>query len=338
MKQFNKKAARVPNKFIDLKILPDSKRSFEMSFNWLFAFIAGGAILLLALYGMSKIIQTGENLGQTEAAAALTALLDPLETGLASQKSEEIKLNQETQIFLKCSYLDNRPFGKETIAFSEKNLNNEYGEKGEEIEIKNKYVFSDNIIEGKNVYAFSIPFFLPFKIGDLIILTSEDYCFYRPPNEIEDEIESLNLRNLKTAKDFRNCTGIIVCFDDENSKCDIKVFPSGETYYNGRVVKNLQEVKYRNGLIFGAIFSSKEIYECNVKRLLNKVSELASLYSDKADVLNRKGCGSDIKLDLSILKNYAIAANTSKDLIDLDNSVKKVEAFNRGLIQACKLY
>lgn len=323
------------NKFI---CFANEKKGFEMSFNWLFAFIAGGAILLLAIYGMSQIIKTGENLGQTEAAVAFTTLLDPLETGLASQKSEEIKLNKDTQIFLSCSYLDNRPFGKQTIAFSEKNLNNEYGKKGNEIDIKNKYVFSENIIEGKNIYVFSIPFFLPFKIGDLIIISSKNYCFYQPPNEIKEEIENLNLGNIKISKDLKNCTEVVVCFDSERQECGIKVFSSDGNYYNGRVVKELQETRYREGLIYGAIFSSKEIYECNLKRIMNKLSELASLYSDKADTLNKKGCGSDIKLDLGMLKNYATSVNSSKDLIDLDESVKKVESFNKGLMQACKLY
>jgi hypothetical protein len=315
-----------------------SKHGFEMSFNWIFAFIAGGTILLLALYGMSKIISTGENIGQTEAAAALTALFDPLETGLASQKSEEIKLNKETQIFLSCSYIDNRPFGKETIAFSEKNLNNRYGEKGNGIDIKNKYLFSDNIIEGKNLFVFSMPFFLPFKIGDIIIISSKDYCFYQPPNEIKTEIENLNLGNLKISKDLKNCTGVIVCFDSDRQECNIKVFGDGGNYYSGRVVKELQETRYRDGLIYGAIFSSKEIYECNIKRLMNKLNELALLYSDKADTLNKKGCGADIKLDLGMLRNYALGVNSSRDLIDLDESVKKVESFNKGLMQACKLY
>ncbi|MBS3075794.1 hypothetical protein J4429_05035 [Candidatus Pacearchaeota archaeon] len=315
-----------------------SKKSFEMSFSWIFAFIAGGAILLLALYGMSKVIQTGQNLGQTEAAAALTALLDPLETGLASQKSEEIKLNADTAIFFTCSYLDNRPFGKQMIAFSEKNLNNKPGEKGRDISIKNKYIFSESVINGKNLYAFSVPFFLPFKIGDLIILSSKDYCFYQPPNEIKDEIENFELGNLKITKDLKNCSGTMVCFDSERDECDVKVFSNGGNYNNGKIVKNLQEVKYRDGLIYGAIFSSKEIYECNVKRLMARLSELTLIYSDKADTLNKKGCSSDIKLDLNVLKNNANSANSSRDLIDLDESAKKVDSFNKGIMQRCKLY
>ncbi|MDD5193451.1 MAG: hypothetical protein PHF67_02590 [Candidatus Nanoarchaeia archaeon] len=315
-----------------------SKKSFEMSFNWIFALIAGVTILLLALYGMSRIIQTGQNLGQTEAASALTALLDPLETGLASEKSEEIKLNEETKIFFECSYLDNRPFGKQTIAFSEKNLNNEYPEKGQEISIKNKYIFSENTIEGKNIYAFSVPFFLPFKVGDLIVLASKDYCFYQPPNDIKDEIENLGIGKLKIAEDFKNCTGTIVCFDIDRRECDIKVFANDGDYYNGRVVKNLQEVKYRDGLFYGAVFSSKEIYECNIRRLMSRLSELTSIYSDKADTLGKKGCGSDIKLDLNLLKIQADSLNSSRDLVDLDEISKKVESFNKGMMRECRIY
>ena len=60
------------------------KAIFGMSFNWIFALIVGGFILFLAIYGAGKFIKTSETTLYTETASKLTALLDPLETGLAS--------------------------------------------------------------------------------------------------------------------------------------------------------------------------------------------------------------------------------------------------------------
>jgi hypothetical protein len=42
-------------------------------------------------------------------------------------------------------------------------------------------------------YVFSTPFEMPFKIADLIYITStkDKYCFISPPEDIEEELEGL---------------------------------------------------------------------------------------------------------------------------------------------------
>jgi len=66
------------------------KKAIAMSFNWIFAIIAGGFILFLAIFAAGQFIRTGEQTIYTETAASLISLFDPLETGLASGKAHEI--------------------------------------------------------------------------------------------------------------------------------------------------------------------------------------------------------------------------------------------------------
>ena len=76
-----------------------NKKAIAMSFNWLFAIIVGAIILFLAIYATSKFIKTSEEVIYTETSAKLIALLDPLETGLASGKSEEISFKKQTRTY-----------------------------------------------------------------------------------------------------------------------------------------------------------------------------------------------------------------------------------------------
>src|SRR3989344_4065519 len=155
-----------------------NNKGIAMSFNWIFAILAGGFILFLAIFSAGKFIRTSEQVIYTERAASLISLFDPLETGLASGKAYEIGFKKKSKIFFNCQEYLNKPFGKQTIAFSEQTFGETYGEQGKEVSIKDKYIFSKDVVEGNIIYVFSKPFFLPFKINDLTIVSSDNdkYC------------------------------------------------------------------------------------------------------------------------------------------------------------------
>ena len=304
-----------------------------MPFNWIFAIIVGVVILLIAIYGVSKIIIGGEELVYTESASKLISLLDPLETGLASGKASEISFEKETRTFYTCEERDNRPFGLQTLAFSEKTIGDKYGEMGQEIIIKDKYVFAEEVVEGRKLYVFSKPFFIGYKVADLTIISSKDYCFYQCPEDIKDEIENLNLNNIKFSDNLQNCSGEIVCFNSPSLNCKISV---NGNYDSGKIIKDNKEMYYVNNLVFGAIFSSPEIYECNVKRLKNKFNELALIYQDKAKIIEKKGCSLNMYNNLNFIRSLNLSS--SADLIMLSGEVKIIESMNKGAQAGCKLY
>jgi len=310
-----------------------SKKGFEMSFNWIFAIIAGVFILFIAIYATGKIIKGSEYQINTETAVKLDSLLDPIRPGLASGKSAQINFKKETRTYYACNEFGT--FGKQTIAFSEKMFGG-WGEKG--LEIKSiKYIFAEDVIEGKNLYLFSMPFEMPFKIDDLIFISGKNYCFNQVPNEIKSEIENLNLKNVYL--DDENCTGTEVCF---GSQCEISVYGmcndiSCKSMYDyGKVFKDDRILYYDNKLLYAAIMSSPDIYECNIKRLMKKFSELADVYTKKINTISLKGCGSTLGPDLSIMITEARALKSSEDLYSLALKAEGLE--KRNPVGACSLY
>jgi hypothetical protein len=328
------------------RYLSKNKQGIEMGFNVMFAIFAGIVILSLAIYGATKIVVTGEKFIYTETSAKIISLLDPLETGLASGKSEQIKFKKETRIFFECSALDNLPFGKQTISFSEQTLGEKFGEQGGAVPIYNKYVFSKEVVQGKTLNIFSKEFSMPFKVADLIVINSEDYCFVGAPKQIINDIEFSGIKNIQFSDTLQNCTGISVCFGPQSSECNIKVFGSCEDSFGnycetefdyGRVSKGLDDIYYIDSLLYAAIFSSPEIYNCNLKRLMNKFNELGLIYIDKIKIIQRKGCDSEIENELRTLMNSAASLSSSREIIGLARFAKEIDKINQ-VAGACKLY
>ncbi|MEK6872880.1 MAG: hypothetical protein AABW90_02625 [Nanoarchaeota archaeon] len=309
------------------------KKAIALPFNWLFAIIAGGTILFLAIFAAGKFIRTSEQTVYTESAASLISLFDPLETGLASGKAYEIGFKKKSKIFFNCREYLNKPFGKQTIAFSEQTYGETYGEQGKEVSIKDKYIFSKDVVEGKIIYVFSKPFFLPFKINDLVIITSDTdkYCFYDSPEEIKESLEGLNLKNIVFVNETLKCEGVNICFK-ETRKCDVVVYENQNYVLNRNYGKR---VYYVGELIYGAIFSSPEIYECNVKRIKNKLDELTKVYLDKIKVIEREGCQSNIGPKLNGVLG---PINDSRELIGLYNEIQEIDSINKLEKSGCQLY
>src|SRR3989338_3382589 len=91
------------------------KKSFEMSFAWMFSIIVGAIILFLEIYMTMKFIAPQRNISQSELAKSFGALLDPLETGKGiSVESTVIQTGVETRVYNKCYKDDN--FGRQGIS------------------------------------------------------------------------------------------------------------------------------------------------------------------------------------------------------------------------------
>jgi hypothetical protein len=331
-----------------MKIRTLHKKSMVIPFEWIFAIIVGGAIILLAIYGVTRIISGSEKFQGKETAEKIKSYLDPFETGLSVGESAEINFRKESRIYFEeCSYLENSPWGVQTIAYSEKIFGDRFSEKGEPGYIKNKYVFANEEVTGKDIYIFSKPFSLGYKVADLIMIDSLDYCFYQAPNEIKDELD-LNIVKINFSENINECDGKIVCFDINNPKCDITVF--GEcfndcesSYSYGKVIKKSAsgktiEMGYIDNLWIGAIFSSPYIYECNVKRLMNKFIELGNVYTRKINIIQLKGCDSEVESKLGASMNLAKQLDDSKSLGLLYETVNNVRIINEATTNECRLF
>ncbi len=247
-----------------------------------------------------------------------------METGFESARVTSLGFPTETRIYNKCS--NTGTFGKQGIQVSQKSLK-KWTETDIDAEFSNKYIFSETYAEGKTFYFFSKPFEFPFKVADLIYMTSseKEYCFRNAPEDIKDEIEFLNQKNLVT----ENCQddSVKVCF---SGSCDIEV-----NYHSKYVTKDGSKMYFSDdALMYAAIFSDSENYECQVKRLMQRAANLALLYKDKADFISIRGCNSN--LNLRGLENAAKSLSSSANLNFVSSVAEEINDENK--FAGCRLW
>ncbi len=299
----------------------------QFNFVWIFALLVGGTILVLAIFGATRTGDTLRYQSDTQVAKSISIITDPMQASFGEGTFGTITFKQQTKINNICF---SRQFGKNEISVAtESSVGKKWNMAGGATSIYNKYIFSSEKNTGKKYYVFSKPFSFPFKVTDLIFLTSKNYCFVNAPSRISDEIEGLRIPNIKT-KNCKNGDAIKVCFGG-GVNCDVQIYGScssgcNSVYDSGTVVKGTDKMKYVGNLMFAAIFSDKQIYDCNVKRLMFRTSEIAKELTAKSDLMNARGCNTNMKPDLSSWSARTLTANPD-DLIHLkyisDNLEKK---------------
>lgn len=306
------------------------KKGFlQISFAWLFAIIVGAVILFLAIFAVTKMIDTQETITSVKTAKEIGVLLNPLETGFEIGKTTTLAFPTETRIYNRCDNL-NGIFGKQGIQISQKSFD-KWTETDLEVRFSNKYIFSEDYAEGQTFYIFSKPFKAPFKVSDLIYLTSskDNYCFIDSPENIKEELNSFNQENIFT----ENCPdeSIEVCFD--GSDCEIKVD------YGNKIVKKRDKNLYfrEDALMYAAIFSDSDIYNCQLQRLMQRVEVLTQIYKDKENFILQRGCNSNLGGDLIQLGNSAKNLDDSIKLNNVWNIVEDIKEKNE-LNNQCKLW
>lgn len=310
------------------------KKGFQISFAWLFAIIVGGFIIFLAIFASVKLINTNQEISSVETSREIEVLTNVLETGFESSKTVSFEIPLETRIKNNCQKPSNfEPFGTQGIQLAQKSLNR-WSEVGIEIVFRNRYIFSEDITEGKKFYMFSKSFDFPFEVSNVIYLTSAEnaYCFIglEEDSDIEREVSNLNQGNLFV----RDCpsSSINVCFGGFGSTCDIKVNLAQEYVEKSESGRVYFET---TALMYGAIFSDKRIYECQVQRLMQRLSALANTYDEKESLLSEKqNCPRAREvLKLSVVANSLI---DSGDLINVEKIMGDIDKINSRAV--CKLW
>ncbi len=309
--------------------MKNKKGFLQISFPWLFAIIVGIFILFLAIYGVTKLIRTEEKVLGARTSKEIGILLNPLETSFA--QSTLIGFPVETRIYNDCDLIGE--FGRQLISISQKSFGKWTQTEFDRVSFSNKYIFSNSEIEGEKMLIFSKAFDFPFKIASLIYMTSSDdkYCFIDSPDDIKEEIESIRQENLLT----ENCSelnGVInVCFSKKDD-CNVIV------YYKEKYIEKSEGKTYfiDDSLMYASIFSDKRVYECQLKRLMKRLSVLALLYRDKANLISGIGCQTNLNQDLVLLSNQAQNLKDSSNLFAIETTAEELNRKNQNSI--CKLW
>ncbi len=318
-------------------------------FSWLFAIIVGAIIIFAAIYGAGKLIKIKNLEADIETSKQLSVIFEPMRLGEASGKSGVLEFQSETRIYNLC-YLD-KVFGYQKLPVSTKlGLGKEdWSKKADSGEIRDNYVFSEEVEQGKKFWFFSTSFEFPFKVSNLIILSSKEYCFLNPPEFIAENIgQGKLLKNAYISEKINNFSckpgDAKVCFSNED--CDIRVtgLCSGyecelekEGFDFGYILKEEKRIDYHGNLIYAAIFSAPEIYECNVKRLSSRIVQIAYLYAEEAGFLESKGCGGSIKAELMLFGGRLENLNSSSELKFMWDRVQSLNNKNSAL-GYCKIW
>lgn len=285
----------------------NSKKGFlEISFGWLFAIIAGAFILFLAIFLAAKIINMEKTSSDVESSKEIGVLINPLETGFESDIVTALDMGAESRIYTDCS--DYGSFGEQTIRVSKKSLG-KWSQTNIDVSFQNKFIFSENPSEGKTFYLFSKPLQMPFKIADLIyvIPTNKKYCFVNAPEYIQEDLTNLNIKSINFSERKADCPkeSTSVCFSGFG--CNISVNMQLKTVKKESVVYFVED-----STMYAAVFSPSADYECQIKRIMKRISSLSEIYFKKALIVSKENCNTNI--DVSSLKSLADGFTDSKDL------------------------
>jgi hypothetical protein len=308
----------------------------DMSFSWMFALIVGAFILFGAIFFVVKLISTEQTSSNIQTSNSLGIITNPLETGVSETKVMLLNLPTETKIYNDCD--DSGNFGEQLIR-SSLTVFNKQEDNPLETSFENRYFFSENQIDGKEFYLFSKSFEFPFKVAGLIYIIpkTKNYCFVNSPKEISEELKNLGLNNIINVSRMEDCKegSVKVCFE---GSCEIIV-----KYALGYVQKGSNRLYFEGiggginkgiALMYGAIFSEKELYECQVKRLMKRTLKLAEIYEGKASIVALKGCDSNSNFDS--LKSSISVYKDSSNLISIMPSVMEMKVNNE--VGVCGLW
>ena len=314
------------------------KRGYlEISFSWMFALIVGAVILFLAIFFLTRFINTQQQVEGVKTASEIQASLNTLELGFEESKAEKLSASVDTRIYSSCD--NSGYFGHQGIMVKEKVYGN-WPNSGFEVTSQNKYLFSERPVEGRNFFLFSKNFELPFEIASLIYLTPQDkgYCFVDPPSDIEEEIKNLNgdksdfNLNLKDSDEI-GCSeeDLEVCFDSY-SPCDINV-----DNFDNTVEKDGDVLYFEgNSLMYAAIFSEPSLYECQVQRLMKRAEVLSNIYKEKLLLNSYQGCSGYLLEDLNELSEKYGFYQGSEDLSLIFEDSENLRIKNKN--PACRLW
>lgn len=249
---------------------------------WIFSIIIGAIIIFLALFSAGRYTEISTIKEQSSLVREFDLLLNPFASigSIATMTlSKSIKMPEDVQMMFICNA---------DLNFNEVNLRtksrgdwDDWLEKG--FRVRDKYIFSEDL-EGREFWLFAKPFEMPWRVDDLIYITDKSYCFEDAPDSIQREVQALKTEVISLKEDGCIPGSIEVCFGSRN--CEINVNYQLET-----VKKDGKTLLFSDdALMYAAIFSDSELYNCNFNRLIKRIRTQVDINLEKAKILEGKGC------------------------------------------------
>jgi hypothetical protein len=308
------------------------RKKAQSEYAWIFSLVVGAMILFLAIYAASKLFTTSKYLAESEILRSFDNILNPFSSlgSIATLAlSKEIKMPYELEMNFSCD--SSKEIQTLAIRIIEKR---DIGEWTKPYTIKNKYVFSEKNLRGKTIWTFSKAFILPWRVDDMIYIISNDYCFIDAniPRNVMNELEMINSSSIRVLPEDSCENAITVCFTGD---CNISI-----DYNSKSLTKPGQSQTYflDDASMYAAIFSHKDIYDCNMKRLLSRASIQSTILMNEANVL--VGCVSGNLANslysfgqaTKTVSNQGLSEITASTLISSATQIKNQDNINCPII------
>ncbi|MFH1823095.1 MAG: hypothetical protein ABH817_00035 [archaeon] len=272
-----------------------------IQFAWIFAVIIGALVLFLAFYFIGTNVERSGETEQTVLTQGFDTILNPFSYvgAMGAAMARIIELPKPQDINFTCE--KDSSFGSMTMVLSKET-------KGLPKTINDKYIFSRNLENTKQVLAISMPLKLPWRVADIIVFVpmKNKYCIKNSGSDLKKLLTDLT-ENIDSGRFvFDNC-------DPENVKITLdRTLP--------------------DELQLASAFSDPDIYECNVIRLKKRLGKQVDIYNGKIRSLIAAGC--NMNIDLNLLEIEAGKAN--KDVETLVNLADSIARLNK--IGSCSLF
>jgi hypothetical protein len=290
-------------------------------FAWIFSVIVGAIILFLTFFFLSQYAKQVEKpTRQITIASGLNLLLEPFSaiSNIAEVRAEILEIPKDYYIEIGCERNYN--------TIKARKIEEKYFEISEKV--LDKYIFSKpfNSKKNKKFIVYSVPIEIPFHVGNAIIIVTNETCLADLPykkSDLENTLAELEeiVKEEKIPKINFSCR-------DENR-------------YNAKNGYGNMAGKYWiRSMVSAAVFSDKDLYDCNLNRILDRAIRIAELLEKKAQIASQYGC--NYGNIMRILEEYKENAENFKknrdNLGSFYTSIKKLEDANRNLNIECKLF
>lgn len=285
----------------------NKKAQFELTFNWIYILIAGAVILLFFV----GIVTKQKVASEEQLAVEVVRVMESILTGAAVSENTK-NLN-----------IDTSGLADYTLYFNCEEGLGEYGikDKGARVEVPLEAIFSPREIKTTQLQTLSLPYKLPFKIMDMLIVTSANSKYFllgegRFAIEFLNATEGFNVEKVSPSADFKpgsnfqvriidlmgniiqqnanvpaNLVGVA---DDKVTAVSFGRVNGGEqaTYFQKKdrkwertgQVELISLGEERNAAKMSAIFAADaDLYQCNFRKVLVRLRLLEQIYGQKLE-------------------------------------------------------
>lgn len=283
------------------------KGQIEIGFNWIYVLIAGAVILLFFI----GVVVKQKTVSEEELGAELVRVLESIFTGAGvAEKTKNV--------------IDTSGLADYTLYFDCRNEQGEYGILGSSAraQIPIEPVFSPRQLKTTQLITWSLPYRLPFKVIDFLIVSSVNTKYYLLGSgtfayEFLNATQGFSVEPIASVDDIRgpfefqvrliDLTGAAVTpnaqvprpLEEMKDEAVTAVAFTGANlidYYqkrggtwmkqNARPVQIISVAKERDAAKYAAIFAAdEELYTCNMQKAFARLVHLQGLYQDKLEEL-----------------------------------------------------